>query len=225
MMLRRTRKAAGKIWFPALCVVLFAFLIWLGIANRNLYLELREEGKNPVSITPITSPTITKGDKGDRGESLGPTSAQVFSALAMYCSDGRCDGVAPTAPQIAQAVQAYCAAHTCRGEAGKDGSNATSLMVAQAVASYCVGDTCRGPTGYTGSDGPQGPPGVGNVGPTGPQGRAPVLSCVVRTLNNTAVNYIAWRYEDEADLAYRDLYRLPTWAQAEGCIDLRETAA
>ena len=46
------------------------------------------------------------------------------------------------------------------------------------------------------------------------------MSCVTRTLNSASVNYIAWRYEDEADSLYRNLYRLPAWAQAEGCVDL-----
>lgn len=207
----------------------FAALFVLVIANTLTFQRAAEQGRDPITIAPTTPAGASpkdgrdgiKGEKGDRGETLGPTNSQIIEAVSAYCADGRCNGQLPTSVQVSQAVQSYCASHECRGESGdngKDGFNATEQMVAQAIAAYCAEGACRG------TDGPQGAPGVGEVGPTGPQGRAPVLSCVTRTLNNTPVNYIAWRYEDEADTAYRNLYRVPTWAQAEGCVDLTGAA-
>lgn len=93
------------------------------------------------------------------------------------------------------------------GEPGRSGSDGLSIK------------------GQPGEQGIQGVPGdAGPIGPAGGNGRTPILGCVTRELTNLAVNYIAWRYEDEADDAYRNLYRLPTWAQAEGCVDLRVAA-
>lgn len=74
----------------------------------------------------------------------------------------------------------------------------------------------RGPIGPAG---PAGQPGIaGPAGANGTNGRTPFLGCVKRTVNNVTVIVIAWKYTDEADSAYRDLYRVPTWAQAEGCV-------
>lgn len=61
----------------------------------------------------------------------------------------------------------------------------------------------------------------GADGAPGANGRTPFMSCVIRTTNSLPTQYIAWKYTDEEDSAYRDLYQLPAWAQGQNCVDLR----
>lgn len=183
----KARSVIKRAWFPLLLVTLFAGSLWIGIANRSLYLELRDEGKDPVSITPITTPREgAPGVKGDRG-TQGDEGARGQDGL--------------------QGAQGEAGVIGPQGQPGTPGADGRSIQ---------------------GEPGPQGTQGVqgeaGPIGLTGGSGRTPILGCVIRDLNNMAVNYIAWRYDDEADDAYRNLYRLPTWAQAEGCLDLRIAA-
>lgn len=143
------------------------------------------------------------GPRGDTGSTLGPTDSQVAAAVATYCANGNCDGKAPTPEQVATAVSDYCANNACKGA---DGKSVTPDMVMAAVASYCANGACVGPAGAT--------------GPTGKDGRTTQMACVIRTTNNIATQYVAWKYTDEADSAYRDLYKLPVWAQGSNCVDL-----
>ncbi len=66
-----------------------------------------------------------------------------------------------------------------------------------------------------GTNGKDGAPGLN--GAKGVDGATSTLSCVTRPLNGTTARYIAWKYTTEADTAYRDLYKLPSWAEAENC--------
>lgn len=153
------------------------------------------------------------GPAGESGASgRAPTQAEIAFAVVNYCGDGRCDAKNPSSEQVATAVYNYCGAGTCKGADGANGANATADMVMAAVTQYCADGRCVGPQGVQGI-----------AGANGINGRTAVMACVVRTTNNIATQYVAWKYEDEADAAYRDLYKLPTWAQGSSCVDLRST--
>lgn len=177
-----------------------------------------------VIYTDKTTEVVGKvvGDKGKDGVGLAPSGSQIARAIDDYCAGGICDGQNPTQSQVLAAVTRYCTTNNCVGASGQNGANATDAMVAQAVASYCASGRCVGPKGDAGSPGATGTPGpTGQAGPKGDpgtNGRTPVISCVTRTVNATAVNYIAWKYTDEPDSAYRDLYKLPAWAPASNCV-------
>lgn len=152
------------------------------------------------------------GEQGEQGPP--PTQAQIALAVANYCGDGRCDAKNPTAEQVATAVSNYCSINNgCRGANGNDGSNgqngqnATPEQIMTAVTNYCSDGRCKGETGATGA--------------TGANGRTTVMSCVIRTTNSLPTQYVAWKYTDENDSAYRDLYKLPTWSEGSSCVDLR----
>ena len=163
--------------------------------------------------------TYTDGSTQNAGHVVGygqaPTQAQISAALLEYCADGRCDGQAPTQQQIVDALTLYCADGICKGKDGAAGIPITAEQIATAVSSYCADGRCRG------ADGQSVKGDTGEIGPRGPAGQDAVLSCVTRSLNNGTANFIAWKYKDEADGEYRNLYKLPSWAEASNCVDLR----
>lgn len=170
-----------------------------------------EDGSSRVvgNIVGVQGP---QGNTGNRGPA--PTQAEIALAIVNYCADGRCDAKKPSADQVATAVYNYCSTGACKGATGDTGSagaNATAEQVMAAVTQYCADGRCRGPQGAQGVS-----------GQNGINGRTTVMSCVIRTTNSLATQYVAWKYEDEANTAYRDLYKLPTWAQGSDCVDLRE---
>lgn len=147
-----------------------------------------------------------QGASGSAGSS--PTQAEIALAILNYCGDGRCDAKSPSTEQVANAVLNYCTVRgSCVGANGADGASVTTAQVMDAVAQYCIDGRCNGPQGVQGV--------------AGVNGRATVMSCVVRTTNTLDTQYVAWKYNDEAYTAYRDLYKLPTWAQGSDCVDLR----
>jgi len=104
-----------------------------------------------------------KGDPGSQGipgiqgkpgiQGPPPSAAQVATAVASYCSGGRCAGKGPSVGQVASAVAAYCNAKgECRGSDGLPGSQGSP-----------------GSDGSDGSDGQQGPAGPQGPGPTDAQ--------------------------------------------------------
>lgn len=150
-----------------------------------------------------------KGDKGDDGQGLPPTQAQVALAVQEYCSSGVCDGKNPTPSQVASAVSSYCSENNCRGENGSDGSdgqNATPEQIMVAVANYCSDGRCRGEKGDRGVQGIAGENGI-----------PVVMSCVIRDDGE----YVAWKYENQADSLYKNLYEIPVLSQTDSCVDLR----
>ena len=163
---------------------------------------------------------LQKGEKGDDGQCIGPTDAQVAAAVASYCTtNGRCDPKSPSAAQVALAVSEYCSTRgECQGPDGNDGNdgatgatgpagqNATPEQIMSAVQQYCSDGRCRGPQGETGI--------------AGANGKDPVMNCVIRQTNGLQTQYVAWKYSTEANSAYRDLYQLPVWAQGSDCVDL-----
>lgn len=110
-----------------------------------------------------------------------------------------------------------------KGQKGDAGASAYAVAVingytgtqSQWLASLKGDKGDKGDTGATGAPGADGANGTNGV-----DGRDPVLSCVVRTTNGLRTQYVAWKYATEADAAYRNLYKLPTWAQGENCVDL-----
>lgn len=155
------------------------------------------------------------GSNGQNGLSLGPSSSQVAAVVSTYCANGAC-GQTPTPAQVATAISNYCANSACVGAKGQDAAPVTTDMLINAVTAYCANGACAGPTGPTGA--------TGGVGPTGADGRTTAISCVERTTNSLDTYYVDWKYTDEPDSAYRDLYKLPSWAQGSNCVDLRGTA-
>lgn len=149
---------------------------------------------------------------GESGEGLYPTQEQLDDAVLRYCADGRCDADNPTQTQVLQAVATYCSNGTCRGKDGQRGPAPTAEQLQAAVTAYCSNGQCRGATGL------QGP--AGATGAQGAPGRTPQMACVQRTTNNTPTRYVAWKYTDEPNSAYRDLYQLPPWAQCTNPVDL-----
>lgn len=136
-----------------------------------------------------------------------PTQAEIAVAVANYCGSGRCDAKNPSAEQVAAAVFNYCSVNGgCRGEAGQNGRDVTTEQIMAAVSQYCADGRCTGPAGP-----------VGATGAAGSDGRSSVLSCVIRD----DAQYVAWKYDTEANSAYRDLYQLPPLAQGSNCVDLR----
>jgi hypothetical protein len=133
-----------------------------------------------------------------------PSQAEIAIAVANYCSSGRCDAKNPSSEQVAAAVVAYCTVNSgCKGDNGVNGKDVTAEQVMAAVSQYCADGRCTGP--------------AGPVGAAGADGRTAILSCVTRD----DAQYVAWRYEAEANSAYRDLYQLPPLAQGSNCVDLR----
>ena len=138
--------------------------------------------------------------KGDNGEGQYPTQAQLSAALIEFCSGGKCDAKEPTQEMVVKALSVYCAGGICKGADGKNVTPITAEQIATAVANYCADGRCKGA-----------------VGATGLTGDTTTLSCVTRTVSNKPTNYIAWKYTLEPDTSYRDLYKLPVWAEAQNC--------
>lgn len=168
--------------------------------------------------------TYTDGSIQNAGRVVGqtgqdgqvPSQAQLAAALIEYCANGRCDAKSPTQEQIMQAITAYCLSGICKGSKGTDATPITADQIVAAVNTYCSDGRCRGTQGQTGQEGP--------IGPTGATGDTTVLSCVVRQTNSIDARYVAWRYTLEPDTAYRDLYKLPVWAECSNAVDLRTAA-
>lgn len=214
-------------------VVILLFLgsigynIWMGVAATNL----RAGQKIAVGGYKIVKPvdTIERGYVDGNGNlnfvytdgttvnvghvvgkdavALGPTDTQIAEAVSSYCSDGQCDGKLPTPEQVAAAVTQYCSNGSCLGAPGQ---NATASQVMAAVAQYCGTGACTGPQGATGA--------------AGPNGLSTSMACVIRMTNNIKTQYVAWKYTIEPSSAYRDLYKLPVWAQGSNCVDLTGAA-
>lgn len=110
------------------------------------------------------------------------------------------------------------------GEDGADGDRGPVGLKGNDGVDGQDGLSIQGERGARGAQGLQGLPGVpgavGATGSAGADGRTPTIGCVVRTVNNLPVNYIAWKYTNEADSTYRNLYRVPNWAQPEDCVNV-----
>lgn len=218
--------AIKRLSFPLIIALILAGMSWLVNANYQSIRHLQSQGKPATNVvTPLVGPggksaydvARDNGFKGTESEWLAslvglsarPVSADdVQVAVNQYCADGTCDGKNPTADQVIAAVNQFCASGQCKGQDGRSADPVTEQQISAAVTAYCADGRCVGAQGES------------VIGPAGTNGRTPVISCVTRTVNNLGVHYIAWKYDDEADDSYRDLYRLPLWAEASDCIEL-----
>lgn len=180
-----------RLAFPLVLALILVGMSWLMVTNYQQVDQLRSEGKDPVTIA-------TPGAAGKDG---------LPGASGERGEQGEPGPVGSPGSDGAD------------GEPGKDGRDGAQGAVGPSGLAGAPGASIKGDTGAPGPTGPVGAQGVPGV--AGAPGRTPVISCVQRASNNASINYIAWRYEDEPSSAYRNLYRLPVWAQAEGCVDLR----
>ncbi|GAA1053896.1 hypothetical protein GCM10009570_24850 [Dietzia natronolimnaea] len=191
--------------FPLFLLLILSGMTWVMVSNYQRVEELREAGMEPVTVA-------TPGIAGEDGRP-GKSAYQVWRDSGYRGSEldflQWLQGSRGPAGPPGESIQGE------RGEIGPEGPPG---------AAGSDGTSIRGERGDRGDVGPVGPRGeigpVGATGPSGANGRTPVIGCVIRTVNSLPVNYIAWKYSDEADSAYRDLYRVPAWAQAEGCVEV-----
>lgn len=142
----------------------------------------------------------------DGADGKTPTNSEIALAIKTYCLTNKCSEN-PTSAQVMSAVTAYCLGGICNGTNGK---NASDEQIATAVAKYCAAGRCKGDTGATGATGAAGATGAdGKDGKDGKDGASPQLSCV-NTKDNSGnqTSWVAWKYEGEANTAYRRLYKI-----------------
>lgn len=218
------RTLAKRVAFPLLMLAICVGVTLLVIRVNQSSQELIRQGKPATNVvTPIAGQpgksayevAVDNGFKGSEAEWLAslvglsarPVSTNdVEDAVRRYCADGRCNGSGPSSEQVISAVSRYCADGQCKGTDGRHAAPVSEQQIYAAVAAYCADGRSVGAKGET------------ITGPSGTNGRTPLISCVTRTVNNSSVHYIAWKYDDEADVSYRDLYKLPAWAEASNCI-------
>lgn len=193
-----------KILFIGLLALILIATSWVAVHNYQAVIKLQSEGKQPITVaTPLA------GQDGRDGEDATPE--QIYRAVSQYCERNNCGDV--SYQEIALAVMSYCSGGKCTGEQGADGKDAkeiTQQQIQNAVVSYCSSGACRGADGQSikGDTGAVGP-----AGAIGPRGEGTDLGCVIRQVNGSQVKYISWKYISEPTSAYRDLYKLPTWAE------------
>lgn len=185
--------------------------------------------KQPREVTAVNTNTsgelvitYSDGSSQNAGRVVGrdgsgqlPTQSQVSAALIEYCSSGQCDAKQPTPQQILNAIEVYCMGGICRGANGKDATPVSTEQIMNAINNYCADGKCRGADGKS-ITGPMGE--TGATGATGAKGEATIISCVVRTVTGTTARFVAWKYPSEPDTAYRDIYKLPSWAECNNPI-------
>lgn len=214
---------------PTLFGLLFCCLLYVGYVNQTQIQTLQDQGK-PYNLNPVTVVDGQDGATGPRGEKGDtPTPAEIRQAVANYCaSTGLCEGRAPSQAVVYAAVTEFCSTNECRGangakgtngQNGKDAAPVTDSQIQQQVVLYCRENNCVGPAGADGTGIP------GTDGQPGTDGRSPLISCVIRDGGISGTKHVAWRYEGEADNAYRDIYKLPTWAECQTPVDLRGTSS
>ena len=153
--------------------------------------------------------SIVGSNGKDGADGKTPTNSEIALAIKTYCLTNKCSEN-PTSAQVMSAVAAYCSGGICNGTNGK---NASDEQIATAVAKYCAAGRCKGDTGATGATGAAGANGAngadGKDGRDGKDGASPQLSCV-NTKDNSGnqTSWVAWKYEGEANTAYRRLYKI-----------------
>ena len=153
--------------------------------------------------------SIVGSNGKDGADGKTPTNSEIALAIKTYCLTNKCSEN-PTSAQVMSAVAVYCSGGICNGTNGK---NASDEQIATAVAKYCAAGRCKGDTGATGATGAAGANGAngddGKDGRDGKDGASPQLSCV-NTKDNSGnqTSWVAWKYEGEANTAYRRLYKI-----------------
>lgn len=156
--------------------------------------------------------SIVGSNGKDGADGRAPTNSEIALAIKTYCLTNKCSEN-PTSAQVMSAVAAYCSGGICNGTNGR---NASDEQIATAVAKYCATGLCKGDRGSTGATGATGAVGAngangadGKDGRDGKDGASPQLSCV-NTKDNSGnqTSWVAWKYEGEANTAYRRLYKI-----------------
>lgn len=156
--------------------------------------------------------SIVGSNGKDGADGKTPTNSEIALAIKTYCLTNKCSEN-PTSAQVMSAVAAYCSGGICNGTNGK---NASDEQIATTVAKYCAAGRCKGDTGAAGATGATGAAGAngangadGKDGKDGKDGASPQLSCV-NTKDNSGnqTSWVAWKYEGEANTAYRRLYKI-----------------
>lgn len=196
---------ARRLVFPTFLLLILSCMTWVMVTNYQRVDELQKAGKEPLTVaTPGRN-----GEDGPPGKSayeIWRTNGHRGTELDFLTWLRGERGPAGPSGESVEGERGERGEPGPQGPAGRDGNDGASI---------------QGDKGDRGDAGPIGPRGeAGPVGAPGASGRTPVIGCVIRTVNSLPVNYIAWKYADEADGAYRDLYRVPTWAQAEGCVEV-----
>lgn len=145
----------------------------------------------------------------DGADGKTPTNSEIALAIKTYCLTNKCSDN-PTSAQVMSAVAAYCSGGICNGTNGK---NASDEQIATAVAKYCAAGLCKGDKGATGATGATGAAGANGTngvdGRDGKDGASPQLSCVnIKDNSGNQTSWVAWKYEGEANAAYRRLYKI-----------------
>lgn len=216
------KKLLKKLAFPTLLLVILLGMSWLMIRNYEAVDHLNSQGKPAVSI-------VTPGTSGKDGESAYQIAVRngykgsETDWLETFRGQAGGDGL--TAYQVA-VKNGYNGSESdwLASLVGPRGQSAYDVAVAngftgtqsQWLASL-IGP--KGDTGATGATGMQGP--QGEQGLAGANGQDVMLSCVIRGDSLTSTKYISWKYTIETDSQYRDLYKLPTWAECVNPVDLR----
>ena len=146
--------------------------------------------------------SIVGSNGKDGADGKTPTNSEIALAIKTYCLTNKCSEN-PTSAQVMSAVAAYCSGGICNGTNGKN-------------AKYCAAGRCKGDTGAAGATGATGAAGAngangadGRDGKDGKDGASPQLSCVnVKDNSGNQTSWVAWKYEGEANTAYRRLYKI-----------------
>lgn len=165
--------------------------------------------------------SIVGSNGKDGADGKTPTNSEITLAIKTYCLTNKCSDN-PTSAQVMSAVAAYCSGGICNGTNGK---NASDEQIATAVAKYCAAGRCKGDTGAMGATGATGAAGANGVngvdgkdGKDGKDGASPQLSCVnIKDNSGNQTSWVAWKYEGEANSAYRRLYKI---AGDSNCINI-----
>lgn len=216
------RKILKKIAFPATLAVILVLMSWLMIRNYQAVNDLSAQGKRPVSIVTPGAPgkagesayeiAVRNGYKGSETEWLatfkGQPGSNGLSAYQVAAQNGYNGSESDWLTSLIgpRGLSAYQVA-TANGFVGTQSEWLASLIGLKGDK----GD--KGDTGATGA--------TGVAGSNGTNGLTPEIACVIRTTNSLATRYVAWKYTTEANTAWRDLYKLPTWAECTNPIDPR----
>lgn len=164
--------------------------------------DARLNGSGNLVVTYSTGESREVGSVSgkDGVDGRPPTTQEIALAVKAYCLTNKCSE-SPTSAQVLQAVSAFCENGQCSGKSGKDGKSATDEQVAEAVAKYCASGKCQGAVGEAGANGVD--------GKDGKDGVSPQLSCVnIKDNSGNQTSWVAWKYDGEANTAYRRLYKI-----------------
>lgn len=202
------RNILKKLAFPTILAIIIIVMSWLMIRNYQAVNDLSKEGKTPVSI-------ITPGAPGRNGESAYEIAVRngykgsETEWLATFKGQSGLNGL--SAYQVAS-QNGYNGSETdwLSTLIGPRGRSAYEV----ALANGFVGTQGEWLFSLIGQQGPKGDTGAtGAAGSNGVNGLSPEIACVVRTVTTVQTKYVAWKYTTEDNSKWRDLYKLPVWAE------------